>query len=131
MREHTSRWDTAMRRQTDVAHKWTANGHVRADRAAQFMPFAALRGYYELLRQEARVPEPRHELTDEEAAALSQVVARVRKRQLVRARYYDRDAYVNLTGCVSHVDLAARELWIVKTKISLDDISDLEILEDA
>lgn len=95
------------------------------------MPFAALRGYYELLRQEARVPEPRHELTEEEAAALSQVMARVRKRQLVRVRYYDRDAYVEMTGCVSQVDLVARELWVVKTKIPLDAISDLEILEDA
>ena len=45
----------------------------RANRAAQFMPFAALRGYYDLLRTKERVPEPRHELTEEEARELSAV----------------------------------------------------------
>ena len=30
----------------------TANGAVRANRAAQFMPFAALTGYYELVRKQ-------------------------------------------------------------------------------
>ena len=112
------------------APRTTANGHARADRAAQFMPFAALRGYYELLRQEARVTEPQHELTDEEARELSAVVQRVRKRQMVRVRYYDRDAYTELTGCVAHIDLAARELWVVKTRIPLDSISRLEILDE-
>lgn len=112
------------------APRTTANGHARADRAAQFMPFAALRGYYELLRQAARVPEPQHELTDEEARELSAVVQRVRKRQMVRVRYYDRDAYTELTGCVAHIDLAARELWVVKTRIPLDSISHLEILDE-
>lgn len=32
--------------------KLTANGTVRAGRAAQFMPFAALTGYYELVRKQ-------------------------------------------------------------------------------
>lgn len=115
----------------ESAPRATAGGRPRADRAAQFMPFAALRGYYDLLRQEERVPEPRHELTDEEAAGLSRAVAGVRKRQMVRVRYYDRDAYVELTGCVSHIDLAAREIWVVKTRIALDDIIALEVLGDA
>ena len=94
------------------------------------MPFAALRGYYELLQETARVPEPKHELTEEESLELSAVVQRVRKRQVARVRYYDRDAYTELTGCVSHIDLAARKLWVVKTRIPLDDIVRLEILEE-
>ena len=54
----------------------------------------------------------------------------MRKRQVVRVRYYDRDASTELTGCVSHIDLAARELWVVKTRIPLDDIVRLEILDE-
>ena len=111
------------------ASPFTASGHPRADRAAQFMPFAALRGYYELIRQQQRVPEAKHELTEEEALALSQTVYRVRRGQMVRAVYYDEDAYVTLTGCVSRIDLAERELMVVKTKIPLDDIRELEIME--
>ena len=35
--------------------KLTANGAVRAGRAAQFMPFAALTGYYELVDRKSVV----------------------------------------------------------------------------
>ena len=41
-----------------------------ADRAAQFMPFAALTGYYDLVRERERVSEPRREPSEEEAAAM-------------------------------------------------------------
>ena len=119
----------AGRRPTEAV-RLTASGHARADRAAQFMPFAALRGYYELLRAQTRVPETRHELTEEEAVALSQTMRRVRRRQIVRVTYYDADAYVTRTGCVTRVDLAARELVVIKTKIALDDIRELEIVCD-
>lgn len=109
----------------------TASGRPRADRAAQFMPFAALRGYYELIRQQERVVEPRHELTPEEAESLSQVVAQVRRGDVVRVCFYDNDAYVTRTGCVARIDLIYRELVVVKTSIALDDIRTLEIVERA
>lgn len=111
------------------APTYTAGGQMRADRASQFMPFAALRGYYELIRMQQRVPEPRHELTDEEAIALSRAVQRVHRGQIVRVTHYDQDAYVTSTGCVSRIDLIEREMMVVKTKIKLDDIRELEIVE--
>ena len=45
----------------------TANGAVRANRAAQFMPFAALTGYYELVRKQEITVEQKRELTEEKA----------------------------------------------------------------
>ena len=50
----------------------TANGAVRANRAAQFMPFAALTGYYELVRKQEISVEPKCELTEEKALELSE-----------------------------------------------------------
>ena len=50
---------------------YTRGGRPRADRAQQFMPFAALAGYYQMIREMQRVVEERHELTDEEAAELA------------------------------------------------------------
>ena len=38
----------------------------RADRARQFMPFAALTGYYEIIKERERVAVPRRELSEEE-----------------------------------------------------------------
>ena len=77
-----------------------------ADRAAQFMPFAALTGYYDLVRAQERVSEPRHEL----------------KGQLVRVTHYERDAYVTTEGIVTGMDPVARELTIVRRRIRFDDI---------
>ena len=112
-----------------AARSLTASGRPRADRAAQFMPFAALRGYYELVREQQRVREPRHELTDEEALALSRTATRVRPGMLVRVTYYDVDAYVTLTGCVARIEPDLRRLTVIKTPVPFDDIRALEVIE--
>ena len=99
-----------------------------ADRAAQFMPFAALTGYYDLVRAQERVREPRRELTAGRAARLSSALARLRRRDLVRVTFYEDGAYVTCEGAVSAVDLADREIQVVRTHIQLDDLWDLEVL---
>lgn len=100
----------------------TANGQPRASRAAQFMPFAALTGYYELARKQERIVEPRHELTEEEALALSREMAQIKRGDLVQVTYYDWDAYRTVTGIVARIDTVFRRLQIVQTVIPFDDI---------
>ena len=94
----------------------------RADRAQQFMPFAALRGYYDLIRERERTAEPRRELTEEQALELSQRLAQVERRKMASVVYYDGEAYVTVRGLVSDIDLAARTLTVVRTRIPFDDI---------
>ena len=64
--------------------KLTANGTVRAGRAAQFMPFAALTGYYELVRKQEITVEPKRELTEEKALELSKKLEGLKRGDLVR-----------------------------------------------
>ncbi len=45
-----------------------------ADRAAQFSPFAALTGYDDAVKEEARLTEARVELTEDERAAMDQTL---------------------------------------------------------
>lgn len=104
----------------------TANGQIRASRAAQFMPFAALTGYYELARKQERISEPKHELTEEEAAALSRTVAQVKRGDLVRITYYDWDCYKSIAGVVTKMEPVFRRLQVVKTTIAFDDILAIE-----
>lgn len=109
-----------------TAPDFTANGQPRASRAAQFMPFAALTGYYELARQQERIVEPRHELTEEEALALSRAMTQIKRGDLVRVTYYDWDAYRTITGVVARIDTTFRRLQVIKTVIPFDDILSLE-----
>lgn len=99
-----------------------ADGRPRASRAAQFMPFAALTGYYDLVREQERVVEPRHELTEEEAEELSRAIVQVRRGDLVRITYYDRGGYQTRAGVVASVDPARRRLQLGGGYIAFDDI---------
>ena len=94
----------------------------RADRAQQFMPFAALKGYYDLIRERERVVEPKRELTDEQALELSQRLARMERRTMASVVHYDVTTY----GLVSDIDLAARIVTIVRTRIAFDDVWEID-----
>lgn len=97
------------------------------DRARQFMPFAALKGYYELARQQERVEQPRHRLTEEAARELDAQLGKLRKGCVARVTYYDTDAYVTTCGAIARIDETFRTLRIVKTDIAFDDILRIEL----
>ena len=102
----------------------------KADRARQFMPFAALTGYYEVIKQREKIIEPRKELSEDEAEILSSKLSKIQKGMLVTLTYYKEDCYETLTGLVSNIDSIYRTITIVKTKIAIDDIYDIEIKLD-
>lgn len=99
-----------------------ADGRPRASRAAQFMPFAALTGYYDLVREQERIVEPRHELTEEEAEELSRTIMQVRRGDLVRITYYDRGGYKTRAGVVNAIEPERRRLRLGTDTIPFDDI---------
>ena len=100
---------------------------ARADRARQFMPFAALRGYYEMVDEASRPPEPRRELSADELELLDAALLKLERGSLARVTHYDGERYVTSEGIVTGVDTAQRELTVVKTKIPFDDISELVV----
>ena len=99
----------------------------RAERARQFMPFAALRGFEELIREQTKEIAPTRELSEEQAARLSARLSRLERGMIVEVVYYAQDGYVTLHGMVSDVDLPMRTLTVIKTKIPIDDLADLRI----
>ena len=117
--------DIAVRRGKDGPH--AARAH--ADRARQFMPFAALKGYHELAHEQEFVRQPRRDMTDERARILSETVATLRKGDRVRAVHYENGAYATACGVIASVDLAFRSLAIEKKRIFFDDILSLERLQ--
>lgn len=99
------------------------------DRARQFMPFAALKGYYDLVQSRERVEEPFHVLTEEEALALSRTVARLKKGAVVRVVHYEEGAYVATCGVLSQIDTVFRNLTVVKRRIEFDAVRSIEELD--
>lgn len=102
----------------------------RADRAQQFMPFAALSGYYDLIRERERTLQPKRELTEEESLELSHRFAHLERRRMAKVVYHDGEGYVTATGLVTDIDEAGRTLTVVRTRISFDDIRELDVVEE-
>lgn len=78
--------------------------------AAQFMPFAALTGFYDVVREQERAREPRHAVTEEHLEQLSRMLSRLGKGDEVRVTFYARDAYETCTGTIRQVDATFRTL---------------------
>lgn len=100
----------------------------RADRAKQFMPFAALKGYPEALRKKERIVVPRIEMTEDYAEQLDRKLRAVRQNDMVTVVYFCKDEYLKVTGMVAKLDRESRYIKIVNKKISFDDLYDIEIL---
>ncbi len=98
----------------------------QADRAKQFMPFAALKGYDDALRAKEKVVVPRKELSEEMAEELDRKLHQIKLNDVVTVVYYDKDEYIRITGMVSRVDMDGRILKIVNTKIGFENISVIE-----
>lgn len=94
----------------------------REDRAKQFMPFAALKGYSEALRKKERIIVPRRELSEEYGEELDRKLRQIQEGEMVSVVYYCRGEYVRLTGKVAKIDKEARMIRIVNEKIAFDDL---------
>lgn len=97
----------------------------REDRAKQFMPFAALRGYPEALRKKEEIVVSKAELSEEFKEVLDFKLRQVRKNDMITVIYFYQNKYLKQTGMAVRIDVSARMLRVVNTKISFDDIYDI------
>ena len=96
-------------------HQSTRRAHMsQADRAAQFAPFAALRGYDDTIREAGRLTLSPVQLAEDDKERLDQVLRKIRDSlpagPVVRLTYFVPDPvksggmYVEKTGAVRKMD---------------------------
>lgn len=98
----------------------------REERAKQFMPFAALKGYPEVLRRREKIVVPKAELSEEYLEMLDQKLRQIQPGDMISVIYFCRGEYVKIAGRVARMDENARYLQVVNTKIPLGDIYRIE-----
>lgn len=101
----------------------------RSNRAKQFMPFDALKGFREALQEKERIVVPKRELSEEQKEELDYQLRQIQKMDMVTVEYFLDGEYVQVTGVVTRIDKNSRVLKIINTKIDFEDISAVK-LED-
>ena len=99
----------------------------KGDRAKQFMPFAALRGYYDVVREKELIISDKKELTEEELFELNQMVSSIKKGDVVSVTYYKQNGYITISGVINQIDNVLGSMRIVKTDIPFRDISKIQL----
>lgn len=97
-----------------------------SNRAKQFAPFAALKGFEEALRLKERIVIPKVELTEEGIEEINRRLLNIEKNEIITVVYYSKNEYVQITGMVSKIDAYSKILQVVDTKIAFENIYKIE-----
>ena len=104
---------------------------TRQERAKQFMPFDAMKGLQEALRdrEERHLRTDRHDVGEEQERENNAVLSRLRTGRRVRMSCYWGFHDVTLTGRVTRLRMAERTLTVDEIPIRFEDIYTIEIID--
>ena len=102
-----------------------------SDRAKIFAPYDALKGFKEMLREQESPKEEKKSLSEEQLLELNDCLLMLEKGMLVRVKHYNynQSKYDITEGIFVKLDNVYKCIFIVKTKIALDNILEIKILE--
>lgn len=102
----------------------------RCPRAQIFQSFDALKGFREILKEQETIQVPKRILSEYDLDQLDYTVKQIKPGMMLCIEYRQDNQYIQLTGKVSKIDLDSKFLQIVKTKINLLSITNIEILKE-
>ena len=98
----------------------------RIARAKQFLPFDALKGLQEALKEKEIEYEEKKELSEDTLAELNNKFNQIEKGSFVKIRYYRNGRYSEIKGIVTYIDYIKRKIQIDKiVNINICDIIDI------
>lgn len=97
-----------------------------SDRARQFMPFDALKGFREEICKANKIVVDKIELSEDKIVEINFKMQQIKKNMIITIIYFKDNEYISLCGIVSNIDIVEKTITIVKTKINFDDIYDIQ-----
>ena len=103
-----------------------------SERAKIFAPFDALKGFREMLKEQEFIKEEKKILSDDMIEELSHKINSLKIGFIVDVKHYNEkeEAYQKTVGVLTKIDNAYKKITIVKQKINIDDILDINIIEE-
>ena len=101
----------------------------RLERAKQFLPFDAVKGLQEALREKEIEHEERIELAEESLEKLEEEFNKIEIGRKVKIKFYRDGKYVEIIGNVSKINNIKKKLEVdFESKINYSDIAKIEVI---
>ena len=92
-------------------------------RAKQFLPFDALKGLQEALREKKIEHEEKIELSEETLAELNNNFNKIEMGSKVRIKFYKNMKYIEISGIITNIDYIKKKIQIDQNQnINISDI---------
>lgn len=98
------------------------------NRAKQFLPFDALSGLKEALREKEIEYEEKMELEEDQNEILSRVLENLSSGQIIKIKWYENYKYVVTLGRIENLDYKNRLIRIKNKEIEFKNIDDITLL---
>lgn len=102
-----------------------ATNFIKTDRASQFMPFDALKGFREALLEKEKILANKIELVEETENIINNKLININKNDIVEITYYEGNCYIKIIGMVSKIDVINKYVQVVDKKIQFKNIYDI------
>lgn len=97
-------------------------------RAKQFLPFDALKGFYEEVEKENKIKIQKKQLSHDIFESLNNKILKIKKGDKVTIKYYDNFNYIETSGIIKKIDKIYKKIFISNSIIDIDDIIEIKIL---
>nr|MBQ4458682.1 YolD-like family protein [Clostridia bacterium] len=98
-----------------------------SQRAKLFQPFAALRGFEELIREQENAYDEMPELSDDQYEDLNYAVSSIRIGDDVTVKYFRNYHIRSVFGSVTKLELQKREIWIDRKRIAFEELIEITL----
>ena len=85
-------------------------------RAKQFLPFDALKGFSEALREKEIEYEEKRDLSEESLIELNDKFNQIEKDRYVKIKYYKNGRYIEVEGIITNIDYIKKKIQINKDR---------------
>lgn len=99
---------------------------TKSQRAEIFQSFDALKGFRALLKEQEKVIVPKKILSEDDLEELNRKVYQIQIGMNIKVIYFSNNQYIQLTGRVAKLNFDTKMIQIVKTKLNLKSIVDIE-----
>ena len=103
-----------------------------SDRAKIFLPFDALKGFREALKEKEKIKVDKKLLSNYQKEEIMKVLKELKKGDLVKIEYYSEEDndYLILEGILTKIGIDEKMIRIVKKDILMENIYKIKILEN-